>query len=520
MARKRTDLTRGERNCEWIEKYCRVPEGKDIGKPIVLRPWQREIICGIYDSPTRRALISFGRKNGKTALSAMLLLLHLCGNEAKPNSQLFSAARSRDQAAVAFNLAAKMVRLNADLNRYIAVRETAKQLACTELGTLYRALSADAATAYGLSPILVIHDECGQIRGPRDTLYEALETASAAHDHPLSIVISTQAPTDSDLLSILIDDAAKQIDPRVKLFMFTAPDHLDPFSEEALKAANPAMGDFQSADELRAMAHDAKRMPSREAEYRNLILNQRVESVSPFISKSVWQQCDGEVAETFEGYPVYAGLDLSETSDLTALTLIAEIDGRWHVKPTFWLPELGLAERARKDRVPYDVWHREGCLETTPGNAIEYSYVAKLLYALCEKLDIKAIAFDRYNMRFLKPWLTEAGFSDYALDKFADFGQGFVSMSPALRELEAALLNAKICHGGHPVLQMCAANAVVETDPAGNRKLSKKRSRGRIDGLLALAMALSVATTTHDVSKPFVSIFDDPTLFPHLHPSK
>jgi phage terminase large subunit-like protein len=245
-----------------------------------------------------------------------------------------------------------------------------------------------------------------------------------------------------------------------------------------------------------------------------------VEAVSPFISKAVWQQNDGAVIDDFADHPVYAGLDLSETSDLTALVLIANIDDRWHVKPTFWLPEQGLAERARKDRVPYDVWHSQGHLETTPGSAVEYSHVARLLYAMHEKLNIRAVGFDRFNMRHLRPWLIEAGFTDYELERWHDFGQGFVSMSPALRELEAVLLNAKMRHGGHPVLTMCAANAVVESDPAGNRKLSKKRSRGRIDGMVSLAMALSIATTSlPQTNAPFVSIFDDEEMFPELHRS-
>ena len=167
-----------------------------------------------------------GRKNAKTAFSAFLLLLHLCGPEARPNSQLFSGAQSRDQAAVLFALAAKVVRQSPDLTQYVTVRDTAKQLFCPELGTLYRALSAEASTAYGLSPAFVVHDELGQVRGPRFDLYEALETASAAQDEPLSIIISTQAPTDGDLLSVLIDDALTGKDPRVKVVLYLSLIHI------------------------------------------------------------------------------------------------------------------------------------------------------------------------------------------------------------------------------------------------------------------------------------------------------
>jgi phage terminase large subunit-like protein len=458
-----------------------------VGQPVKLRSWQRKEVCRIYDNPhgTRRAILSFGRKNGKTALAAFLLLLHLCGPEAKANSQLYSAAQSRDQAAILFSLAAKMVRMSPDLNAFITIRDTVKELLCRELGTLYKALSAEASTAYGLSPVFIVHDELGQVKGPRSELYDALETAVGAQEAPLSVIISTQAPTDNDLLSILIDDAKAGHDPRVILSLYTAEETLDPFDEAAIRDANPAR-------EVLAMAEDARRMPAREAEYRNLVLNQRVEANSPFISKTLWQSCGDPVLESFEGLPVYGGLDLSEVNDLTALVLTAQHQGKWHVRPTFWLPGEGLLDRSRQDRVPYDLWHEAGYISATPGKSIEYEYVAEYLRAQFDRLDIRKIAFDRWNWRHLKPWLERVGFTEAELERFVEFGQGFQSMSPALRDLEGMVLNMKLAHGNHPVLTMCAANAVVQTDPAGNRKLSKSKSRGRIDGMVALTMAMGV----------------------------
>ena len=501
-------VRRGKRNIQWIEDNCVIPEGRLalIGRPVRLEAWQKRIIRGIYDKPTRRAIISFGRKNGKTTLSAFLLLLHLCGPESRPNSQLYSAAQSRDQASLLFALAAKIVRMTG-LQEFVGIRDTAKQLYCHGRGTLYRALSADASTAYGLSPVFIVHDELGQVKGPRSELFEALETATGAQENPLSIVISTQAPTDNDLLSILIDDAKKERDPRTRLFLYTSEPEADPFAKATIKAANPAFGKFQNAEEVLAMANDAKRMPSREGEYRNLILNQRVETSDPFISKNVWISNNGSVIESFEGLPVYGGLDLAETNDLTALVLIAPYEGKWHVKPTFWLPNEGLLERARKDRVQYDIWARERFLETTPGKSVEYEYVAQYLRGLFDHLDIRQIGFDRALFKHLRPWLQKADFGEAELSKFVEFGQGWVSMSPALRTLESDLLNGKFAHGGHPVLQMCAANAVVHQDGKGNRTLDKARSRGRIDGMVALAMARAVAATEEQEEEPDYQIF-------------
>ena len=492
--------TRGERNAAWIEAHCRVPEGKHVGQQVKLSPAQREWLRAIYDSPTRLFILSMGRKNGKTAFSAFLLLLHLCGPEARANSQLFSAAQSRDQAAILFALAAKMVRMSPELRDFVVVRDTAKQLACAELGTLYRALSADASTAYGLSPVFVVHDELGQVKGPRSELYEALETASAAQLEPLSIVISTQAPTDGDLLSLLIDDGLTGTDPRIKVRVYSASMDLDPFAEAAMLAANPHFDVLMNKDEVRRQAEDARRLPSRESSYRNLILNQRVEARSPFVSRAVWQENGGEPAPV-DGEQVWGGLDLSSVSDLTALVLVSDAGD---VHSTFWLPADGLSEKARQDRVPYDVWARDGLLQTTPGRAIEYEFVAEYLRAVFDRYAVQAMAFDRYNMRFLRPWLEKIGFTDDELARFVEFGQGFVSMSPALRELESKLLAKRLRHGNHPVLTMCAANAVTVNDPAGNRKFTKAKATGRIDGMVALAMAIGAMANE---AEPVVDTF-------------
>jgi phage terminase large subunit-like protein len=191
---------------------------------------------------------------------------------------------------------------------------------------------------------------------------------------------------------------------------------------------------------------------------------------------------------------LYGGLDLSSVADLTALVLIGRIEKVWHVKPTFWLPSEGLAEKAAHDHVPYDVWHADGFLETTPGNSVSYEYVARHLHTVFSQYTIEKLGFDRWNMKHLKPWLLQAGFSEQLItDRFVEFGQGTQSMSPALRDLESAIRDRLIAHGNHPVLEMCAGCAVVESKDDANRKLSKNKSTGRIDGLVALTMAIGVA---------------------------
>src|SRR5215467_4733332 len=204
------------------------------------------------------------------------------------------------------------------------------------------------------------------------------------------------------------------------------------------------------------MADDAKRMPTREAKYRNLVLNQRVEANNPFVSVDVWRACGKKAVADLKGRAVYAGLDLSESHDLTALVLIGDVGGEWHVRPTFWLPSWGLREKSRADRIPYDLWHREGFLETTPGKSVSYEYVAEYLIGVFDSHQVVKIGFDRWNMKHLRPWLVKAGFTEQVIaEKFVEFGQGTQSMSPALRELESLVLDEKVQHGSHPVLQMC-----------------------------------------------------------------
>jgi len=476
-----------------------IPEGKFVGQPVKLTKEQREWMVDIYDSATRMFILSMARKNAKTTFSAFLLLLHLCGPEARPNSQLFSAAQSREQASILFALAAKMVRMSPDLSQYVVVRDTAKQLACGELGTLYRALSADASTAYGLSPAFVVHDELGQVKGPRSELYEALETAAGAQQEPLSIVISTQAPTDADLLSVLIEDAKRHEDIRVKLRLYTADEKLDPFSEKAIKQANPHYNVFMNKEEVRRQAESARRMPSSENSYRNLILNQRVNMSNPFVSRGVWDGCAGEVDHDALAFgEVYMGLDLSSRNDLTANVAIAkDADGEWQTEPYFFAPNIGLSERSHRDRVPYDIWARDGYLILTPGASVDYETVAKWLAEYCASRNVLRINFDRWRIDVLKAELSRID-ADLPLEPF---GQGFKDMTPALDTLESELINGNLRHGAHPVLTMCASNAVATRDPAGNRKLDKSKATGRIDGMVALAMAMGAGSGT-DAERP------------------
>lgn len=501
--------TRAERIIGFVERYCVVPDGDLAGRPIVLAEFQRRFIASVFDNPagTRRAYLSIGRKNGKTSLIACLLLAHLVGPEAKLNGQIVSGAMSRDQAALVFGLASKMVMASPELSRIVRIVPSSKRLIGLPMNTEYKALAAEGKTAHGLSPFLAILDEMGQVRGPTSDFVDAITTSQGAHKSPLLLVISTQAPTDADMLSIWLDVAERSQDPKIVSHVYSAPEGCELDDRGAWRAANPALGLFRSRSDVEEQAAQAALMPSEEPTFRVLTLNQRVNMVAPFVSAGVWKR--GNAApddEAFLAGPVYGGLDLSATTDLTAMVLTArDRDGVLHVRPYFWMPQDAVLGASRRDRAPYDAWVRAGLLRTTPGCVIDYAFVARDIGALVADLPVACIAFDRWRMDRMRAALDQEG----VVLPLEPFGQGYVSMSPALDALEADLLKGMVRHGGHPVLAMCAANAVALPDPAGNRKLDKSKATGRIDGMVALAMAEGVETMMREA--PAVSPWDDPT---------
>lgn len=509
-------MTRAEKMIAFIETL-RVPDGAKSGEALRLRPWQKDIIRQVYDPEDgqgrrlcRQAVLSMARKNGKTALVAALCLAHLCGPEAVRNGQLYSVAYDRDQASILFKLMAAMVYADGQLSRRLSVVESRKRLIDPVSGSEFCALSSETHGKHGKSSSFIVFDELAQFGADRE-LYDIMMTSRGAHEESLVWVISTQAPSDTAVLSELIDRGEKMKsgaippDPRFVCTLYSAPMDADPWDEATWKLANPALGDFLNVSVVRELANTAKHMPSAEASFRNLILNQRVDGVAHFITPAVWKSCGGEPdLSLFEDRPVYAGLDLSAKNDLTALVLVCQDEKRvWHVQPYFWTPKEGLRERAERDRVPYDLWARQGFLKTTPGRTIDYAFVAYEIKKLCERIRIDALKFDRWRISDMLRELREAGvdayeegrdepYGDSAL-RMVMHGQGYRDMNPAVECLEDVLAEGRMRHGMHPVLTMCASNVRVQQDPSGNRKFDKIKSTGRIDGIVALAMALNGA---------------------------
>lgn len=479
--------------------YLPVPTGPLQGERQQLHKFQEDFVRAIY-TPTndkgelavRTATLSTARQNGKSLLLADLVLAHLVGPARRLNGTLFSAANDRFQASVVFGIALAMVRMVPELSARLMIAESTKRMLAPQTNSVYLAISAEAVTKLGNAPEFVCYDELGAAK--KRQLYDVLSSSQGARVSPLMINISTQAGSRQHLFSEIIDYGLKVqrrevIDRSCVTHLYTAPVDCDLLDEAAWAAANPAMGAWRSRDEIATKAQQAQRMPAQESSFRNLYLNQRVDTLTPAISAQVWDACaEPPDLKCFETHSVFGGLDLSQKNDLSALVLIAlDAEDLWHVWPTFWLPEKGLREREIREGVPWCAWRERGYLRTTPGPVVDYRYIARELGEVTNSMrELQAIAYDSFGIGRLRQDLDAEGVSRVPLEAMR---QGYISIAPCVTALEDALLQGRLRHGGHPVLTMCAANAVVTRDAVGNRKYDKARASGRIDGIVALAMA-------------------------------
>lgn len=494
---KRSGLTRGQRVIKFVETLT-ITMGPDAGKPFRLRPWQKAIIRRVYDGSNadgtrlvRMALLTMGRKNGKSALVAALALAHFVGPEAEARGQIVSAAADKAQAAIIYREMKAIILADEALADRIIIRDFNREMEDAETGSTYHALSSDVATKHGLNPSLVIFDELAQ--APDRELFDVLETSQGARANPLFWVISTQSHDPLSVMSELVDhardvEAGVVEDPRFAGFVYAVPDDADPFDESLWHLANPALGDFRSLEELRAYAAKARRLPARLPKLRNLYLNQRVDAVAGLISGADWKACDGQVdPDSLIGQRCFGGLDLSQTRDLTALVLFFPDSAAVLVKA--WVPGETIKEREETERLPYQLWRDQGIIEAPAGRAIDKRAVAIIAAGLAERYDLQGLAFDRWRIEEFQARLEEEGITL----PLVEWGQGFKDMAPAIDAFEDLVVDGRLRHGGNPLLTSHVAAAVVDIDPTGARKLNKRKARSRIDCLQALCMAIGLA---------------------------
>lgn len=499
---RKRGLSRVERVIVFVESLM-ITSGPLAGSRFKLRPWQVDFLVKVYatDAKGRRivrmALLTMGRKNGKTALVAALALCHLVGPEAEPRGQVYSAASDRAQAALIYAEMVAMIRADAVLSSRIIIREHSRSLEDTDTGSRYFALASDARKAQGLGPSFWAGDEVAQWRGVQGrALLDALSTGGGARSEPLGIVISTQSHDPNHPMSELVRYGrgvldGSIVDPSFAAAIFEAEEGDDPWDEAVWYKANPGLGDFRSLDEMRVAAAQAKAVPSKQPAFENLYLNRPVSPTARFISAKDWKACRAEIGPMgLAGARCILGIDLSSTTDLTAAAAFFPSTG--DLKVWFWMPAENVAEAERRDQAPYGQWIKEGLIVATGGRAVDKRAVALALGKMVVDYDVQFAAADRWRLDELERILGEEGIKL----RLEPFGQGWRDMSPAVEAFETAVLRGELRQPGHPVLDFNLASAVTVSDGTGARKLVKDRSTGRIDGLVAAVMAVGAAART------------------------
>lgn len=498
--------------------FLRHSKGEWAGRVVELSPWQAFGTAMVFGwkraDGTRRFRTSYdeeARKNGKTTKAAGVGL-YLLVADGEPGAEVFTAATKLDQAKIAHSEATRMVKSSPDLRKRVQVYRDNLSIANT--ASRFEPLGADSDTLDGLNVHGAIVDEvhAHKTRG----IWDVLETGTGSRRQPLMYAITTAGFNRQSLCYQLHDYTEKvlsgvfQDDSFFGVIYTLDVDEsgkLEDWEDERnWVKANPNLGISKKLDNMREKAHKAANMPAALNSFLRLELNVWTQSETKWVSRIHWDACGDPVdAEGLRGRICYGGLDLSSNTDITAWVLIfppAGVNDKYQVLCRFWIPEDAMEERVKRDRVPYDAWVRAGYVMTTPGNAIDYDFILAKIAEDRDAYDIKELAFDRWGVKSIESKLTDMGEKDWVIQ----FGQGFSSMSPAMRDLDRLILKHQLAHGNNPVLRWMADNLVVSQDAAGNIKPDKERSIEKIDGMVALVMACSRAMLMGD---PGSSVYDE-----------
>lgn len=464
-----------------------------------LEQWQKDMLATLYGwkrpDGTRRyreALIAVPRKNGKTSCVAGLGLYNLrCDNERGP--EVYCAAFSRDQATLVFDPAAAMVSASPIMSDQLTVHESTKRIVYQGANGFLRAIPAEAASSHGFNASAVIFDEL-HTQTSRD-LYDVLKTSQGARKQPLFISITT-AGHDRHSICWEVWDYARKVrdgvirDPYFLPVIYELREDEDWTDEAVWRRVNPNYGVSVSAEYLQEAFRRATEIAAYENTFRNLHLNQWTEQANRWFSLNRWDVGSDDIEIPY-GCECWAGLDLSTTTDISAFVMLFPFNEHMVVKPIFWVPQDSARIREQRDRVPYSQWAQQGFMRSTPGASVDYDVIRRDINALREQFNINTIAVDRWNATQLVKQLSDDGFN------VGLFGQGYASMTAPSKLLETMIIDGTLRHGAHPVLRWMAGNVAIETDAAGNIKPSKKTSTEKIDGIVALVMALGVWATSN-----------------------
>ena len=508
------DKAKADRAVKFIENLCHT-KGKWAGKRFWLLPWQEQLIRDIFGivkpdgyRQFRTAFVEICKKVGKSELAAAVALYLLYADN-EPSAEVYGAAADRQQASIVFDVAKQMVEMSPALLKRSKLMTATKRIVNYGNSGYYQVLSAEVGGKHGFSVSGLVFDEIHT--QPNRQLYDVLTKGSSdARQNPLHFIITT-AGTDRHSIAYELHTKAvdilegRRVDPTFYPVVYGLKDDEDWEDEANWYKVNPSLGYTVDIERLRDAYREAKQNPADEVTFKWLRLNMWVSSTVAWIPDAIFMKGNEEIdLPALEGRDCYGGLDLSSTGDITALVLMfppRDEDEKYILLPFFWVPKETIPQRVKAASVPYDIWEKQGYLLSTEGNVIHYDFIEKFINDLAEKYHIVEIAVDRWNATQMIQNLEGDGFT------MVPFGQGFASMSGPTKDFYRLLMEGQIIHGGHPVLRWMAGNVVVDTDPAGNIKVTKAKSKEKIDGIVAAIMALD--RCIRNQTEPQGSVYDE-----------
>ena len=494
------DKKKADRAVTFIENLCHT-KGTWAGTPFWLLPWQEQLIRDIFgivkpdgNRQFRTAFVEICKKVGKSELAAAVALYLLYADN-EPSAEVYGAADDRQQASIVFDVAKQMVEMSPALMKRSKLMGATKRIVNYSNAGYYQVLSAEVGGKHGFSVSGLVFDEIHT--QPNRQLYDVLTKGSSdARQNPLHFIITT-AGNDRHSIAYELHTKAvdilegRRVDPTFYPVVYGLKDDEDWEDEANWYKVNPSLGYTVDIERLRDAYREAKQNPADEVTFKWLRCNMWVSSTVAWIPDAIYMRGNEPIdMDALAGRDCYAGLDLSSTGDITALVLIfppRDEDEKYVLLPYFWIPEETIPRRVKANSVPYDIWEKQGYIMSTEGNVIHYDFIEKFIMDLSEKYHILEIAVDRWNATHVIQNLEDNGLT------MVPFGQGFASMSAPTKEFYRLLMEGKIIHGGHPVMRWMAGNVVVDTDPAGNIKVTKAKSKEKIDGIVAAIMALDRA---------------------------
>ena len=486
------DKEAADRAVSFIEKFITHTKGEKSGMPLILEKWQREIVEKIFGWKNKKTnlrqyrtcFIMLGRKNGKTTLTAGIGLYMLFADEEK-GSEIYAAAGDRNQAGLVHEIAKGMILNNPELTARAKILRNS--IVNESKGNYFQAISSDSKTKHGFNANCVIFDEL-HTQVNRD-LWDTLHTSTASRRQPLVIAITTAGYDKQSICYEVYSYAKKVLDGSIKddsflPIIYEAEMDSDITLESTWKKANPNYGVSLKKEYMQRESKKALDIPSYLNSYLRLHLSQWTENEIKWMGDKEWMECEGELGD-LSNMECWGGLDLATTRDITAFVLIFRVDNIFKIKPYFFVPRDNAKARSDRDGVDYMSWISQGHIIATEGNVTDYSFIRKKINELSKKYRIQSIAYDRWNASQLVIDLIGDGATLSAI------GMGFASQSAPTKQLEKLILSKEIEHDGNPVLRWMMGNVQLEIDAADNQKISKKKSKEKIDGVAATIMALA-----------------------------